>query len=749
MTLVFGLVPPAIAADPAPPANRLNSPIVDLAVLEPSDTSDPDATPTLLVLDAAPPDQRSAHVSILRRAAIWQPVAETDVDLAGDGLADRWLVDLGDRRFALIATTPTSTPGTGEAVVVAFEVRETGDTAAIVEIGSTRLDRAIEDAGAADVDGSGTAELVLGLRPDFDPGGSCGSSSLLVLDGATVGVRRAFDLPGRLGAGAIGRWDAVPGDDLLVYASPECPPGGSGGARLSAVRLADGTESTVALTSQNVNANPPPLRVDLDGRDRHQAVVWTASGLALVDGSGQKPVVIAPGAVLPLVAGPDAATDGPATRIAWLDAIGLHSALIRRGDDLITVQDRTDAVIGDLDHDRWELLYRATIGDIRGHGLSSAWLGSLSDPDCPDLILPGAIMPCGVTELRSGAAWLATRPVAAMSIEGRRGLLVAAGLGWDPKVGLPPTPSPLAAGPDGRWRHGPSTPFALSEVRASDVAYYQDFPVPAATIDPTAGRDGSTVLPGFTGTRHFASVTPLDDGEEGPAVAPSRFDGLRESPGLDGVVATVRVPVPPGIESGRDGSFVHLPLGDIGRLARLGRTLGGARRPDQRLGRGRVRGRAHRHPRCRRADAQAGGPVHEPRLALRRQPHRSDRAGIDGDLEGIGEMPVDRRGRFRVETRLAPWPQTIRLVATDPAGNASTTELSVIGGVDYRRFPWPLITALALARARRGVSGSWRSVPDGARAGSEATGRGRPRAFDDESAPRSRSCRRAGGLAHP
>jgi hypothetical protein len=88
-TLAVGLVPAALAADPATPANPLESPIVDLAVLEPSDGTDAEATPRLLVLDAAPPDAGSARLSVLDRADAWEPLVATDIDLAGEGLADR------------------------------------------------------------------------------------------------------------------------------------------------------------------------------------------------------------------------------------------------------------------------------------------------------------------------------------------------------------------------------------------------------------------------------------------------------------------------------------------------------------------------------------------------------------------------------------------------------------------------------------------------------------------------------------
>ena len=63
---------------------------------------------------------------------------------------------------------------------------------------------------------------------------------------------------------------------------------------------------------------------------------------------------------------------------------------------------------------------------------------------------------------------------------------------------------------------------------------------------------------------------------------------------------------------------------------------------------------------------------------------------------------------FTVVTRLAPWPQTIRLTATDVSGNTSIGEFSVVGGVDYRQFPWAVISATlssAVVGAARGLAG--------------------------------------------
>jgi hypothetical protein len=79
-------------------------------------------------------------------------------------------------------------------------------------------------------------------------------------------------------------------------------------------------------------------------------------------------------------------------------------------------------------------------------------------------------------------------------------------------------------------------------------------------------------------------------------------------------------------------------------------------------------------------------------------------------VDGTTPIDVDQRGRFTVVTRLVPWPQDIRLTATDESGNATDSAFSVIGGVDYRQFPWALIVALTLlgAVAARGLRAAGR-----------------------------------------
>ena len=713
VTLSIGLAPVAVAAEPPTASSRLDSPMADMAVLPLAPDAPPDSTPMLLVLDADRVVPHIARLSVLRRGTAWDRTTVLDVDLGADDLDDAWLVDLSERRFALIATSPRGAVGTGHAVVVGLEVGEDAGSPTLAETGRSQIDRAVEDSGAADVDGLGTPELVLGLRPVFDKTGSCGTSSLRILDSATTVVRRAMDLPGQLGRGVVGRWDTTVGDDLLAYTAPDCPPGGPGGARLTVVRLRDGTVSTLAqmTPSRDVLSYPAPLRVRFEGADRDMAFTSLSGGVVVIDGAGGVRLDIASGDAVPLVAGPDPDASGAAYRLAWIDRDGAHTERIRKAADGFAVSDEMELTGSIVNSERWSLAMIGASTDEGRHGASSAWFGPVATAGCPDLVLPGAILPCGTDDLRPGATWLATRLVASMPIEGRLTSLVAGGLGWDPKVGAPASPTPAAGAAAGWWRHGASTPFAVSEVRGSDVVYFRDFPIPKATIEPTTDREGSTKLPGFTGTRLFVTVTPLTGEEEGPDVAPSRIESLLEAPGVGGVVRTARVPVPAGMESGRDGSFTTLGLAGI-------KPPGGAStdRWAMRVTPINDWGEVG-HPVVRTITRDALGPTLNletpftnpvwPFLA-----HLDGRAepGSTVSIEGGAPLDVDDRGRFTVETRLAPWPQTIRLTATDESGNASTAEFSIVGGVDYRRFPWALIVALTLLGlvAVRGLSNAGR-----------------------------------------
>ena len=614
--MVLGIVGPVAADEPTAAPSQLEASMADLVVLPPvgPGAGDPDATPWLLALAADPPAARQARLLVLERTTAWDAIDTTDVDVESDEYSARWLVQLGSRRFALIATTPTSQPGTGGGVVVGFEVRDDDGHASIEEVGRTHIDRAIEDAGAADVDGFGDVELAMGLRPAFDTSGSCGTTPLRILDSATFGIRRSIDIPGRLGKGAIGRWDDALGDDLLVYASPDCPPGGTGRTRLSVIRLLDGRQSVARDLGPDidVSAYPPPVRLRLDVSTRDLALVGLTDTVQVIDAMAGSLATVADDPGIPLVAGAEPDAEGPADRIAWMDVHGLHTERLRVSKGRLAATGQASFDAAGLAVGRWTLLQTAIEADMRGHGLSSAWLGDVVDPRCQDLILPGAILPCGEADLRAGAAWLATRPIDTVPIQGRRAMLVAAGLGWGPGPEFPTAPSPSAGAPDGWWRHGPSTPFAVSEVRANDVVYFRDFPVPSATIETAAARDGSTALPGFTGTRMFVTASrPWRRTRTGRTSRPNLVDGLlqdRRGPPWSGPCGCrSRLATNPG----RDGSYATLRLGDISQGGRAyDDTVVAPRRADQRLGRMRLAGRADDLARCGRPDGRTWSALH-------------------------------------------------------------------------------------------------------------------------------------------
>ena len=80
-------------------------------------------------------------------------------------------------------------------------------------------------------------------------------------------------------------------------------------------------------------------------------------------------------------------------------------------------------------------------------------------------------------------------------------------------------------------------------------------------------------------------------------------------------------------------------------------------------------------------------------------------ATLSGATEGGTTITVDDGapqsaggdGRFAFATTLAPWPQIVRVVATDAAGNQTMLDVSIVGGIDYRVLPWPaILTVLVL-----------------------------------------------------
>jgi hypothetical protein len=510
------------------------------------------------------------------------------------------------------------------------------------------------------------------------------------------------------------------------------------------------TDAVQGALNLGPDAYPQPLRLDLDGRGPHEVIATTDAGLQALDpGHAWRAMLLGPIGSVPLVSGPTDQKELPGFRVAMLNSAGagsLVTARLGRGrDGVMTWNGRSEVAADQVDPGRWSILTTSIQAAATHQSPSSAWLGDAVAAGCPDLVLPGAILPCGTDDVRLGAAWLATRPVGAMTIARQRIVLIAAGLGWDPAAGLPASPTPQAAGPPGWWRHGPSTPFALSEVRSDDLVYFREFPTPAATIETTTAKDGSTALPGFTGARLFAAIAPLAEGEDGGQPPADALAALTSSPPLVGRTDVVRVPVPPGLESGRDGSFVRLTIGDL-------RGVDG--QPTNRWAMQVVAINdwgEWSQPVARVITRDAKGPtvaVEEPftspiwpfyaELAGRSEPGSTVR------VDGFGDLEVDRRGRFTIETQLAPWPQVYRVTATDPAGNVTVSEVSVIGGIDYRRFPWPGIVAAALLAlvTARGLFGGGRGRSTSVEATRWSTG-----ALDEATTPEIEELPPGSGLA--
>lgn len=706
--LVVGVGPstvPAAALEPNGSTSRLERPVLDLATLPPAVTGGP---PRLLLLDAASDRLDAVHLEVVERDREWTAIASADIVLGPDWLRAQWLVGLDATRFALIATGDAVPAGVDASVIIVVRVTEVGGVPKIVEIArATAPDRPISEAGAADVDGDGSLELIVRYRPAADDR-RCDDLGLSVLDGMTLATIATPEVDGRrLAGGVIGRWDDVPGDDLLAYAYTTCPSASTprDQIRLVAVRLSDGT----VIQDLEVDTRPGiprwlgvPLRVDLDGVAPDEAVARTMGGLSLLDPSdGWAAHELGSQRAVGLAAGATGTVGSPVARAAWIEVAGNRSVSTAT----LARDAAGDIVIGPVSgvHDpgpgevRWRLISAAAIDAADRATPAVGWLGEALTPGCIDLILTAAILPCGVDELAPGAAWVSARPVAVLPVNGQRRLLIASGVGWPSGVGVPETPTPWAGGPAGWWRRGPSTPFVLSEVRAGDAAYFREFPLPRASIDDATAADASTALPGFTGARLFVTARALPEGEPPAASAPDAFRALTDPIDRSGVPIVARIPVPAGLESGRDGSFTPVQLAGV--------TLPDGSRPDRwsltivpindwgEVGRPAVGalGRDERPPTLL-VEAPFLSPVWPATATLAGVADPGSEVRVDGSEP----LELDRRGRFSFEATLAPWPQTLSLRATDASGNVTVRDLSVVGGVDYRQFPWALIAALAL-----------------------------------------------------
>jgi hypothetical protein len=746
-----------VQAEPAGPSdlpNRLDQSIVDLARLP---SGGPDRGPRVLVVDEmapttlttalvpastgptaiapAAPQPDVVHLAVLSRARTWTAVAGLDVDLASLGLGAHgapWLIGLGPQRFALLV----SSIGTDRSGIVLLRTDGGAGGSAPQEAARTTVDLAIDDAGAADVDGDGTPELVVASSSTRRGGVLCQGTTIDALDAATLVLRSAIELPGRrLAGGVIGAFDGVAGADLLAYAHWDCPIGADTppDVGLVAIRLGDGA-MIADLPVGPADADTvlgAPLRVDVEGDGRDEAVARGPGGglTVLVPAAGWRREPLFGVDSLPLLA-VDGSEPNTLPRVAWLvPGPGPAGGSIQQarltpttsGPGPVAVVGRLSLSLRELGSERRDLLVSVVRGSAEAGSPPVAWWGGMADVDCADLILNGVMQPCGTSAMHPGAAWLATRPISADGDGAQRRLLVAEGVAWEPGHGLPRTPAPWAAGPPGWWRHGPSVPFALAELPAAEATAVRDVPTPGTTIDPTA-RGTTTDLSGLTGERWFVRTRMLPGSAPHPGEAAS-VDAALLAPSVDGDRSLVaRIAGPPGVEAGVEGGVAAVDLPDT--------TLPDGSRPQRwsvtavavndwgELGAPARRTvlRDHVGP-----SVSLEVPFTSPFWPATTHLIGAAEPGAMVRVEGVGQVTLDPDGGFALDAALAPWPQTFRMSAIDASGNQTVREVSVIGGVDYRRFPWPtIVTAALLAAVAFSGFGGTRRVGNG---GSSPTAR--------------------------
>jgi hypothetical protein len=696
---------PGVRAIEPPGLGPLDRPLVDVALVDRGEGTDP---PLLLTLDTVGLPQGSVRIALLDRAIDWFPVVEETVALydPGDQAETPWFVDVGSGRFVILSTSH----GRGQTSLLRISVHLEGEPT--LELGRiTPLALAVDDAGAIDVDGDGNLELLVASATTTRGGGTCQSSEIRVLDAISLGQREQHLIPDvRLAGGVLGEWDGLPGGDLLAYTYGNCPAGPDSAQRLGllALRLSDGVP-TVVISPGDPSGSLPlpgvPLAADFDGDGRDEAVIRDGDALAIVEPArGWARTELDRDEVMPIAAIAADPVAGHQGVIAWLTYAGtnhrvMHGTVARSPDGSLAV------AAEQLDVAVTPPIERARVLETYGNAAvdqskPQAWVGDIDADGCPEILAPLLIAECAGSEqpsMRVGAAWMATRPIAVFDARNRRELLVAATVEWHPDGGAPQAPTPAATATPGAWRHGPSVAFVLSEVRAADAVYFSDFPVPRPTIERGPVQAQATDLPGFTGVRVLVRARAIGPDAPPDRAAPTLAQFLHDPAQTGERIGVARIPVPAGAESGRDGSFVRLALDDVESPDGL---------PPSRWivtivqinDWGEIAG-----PVRQTLELDADGPSLVVEIPFLSPPWPFE-ATIHGRSEPqitvhgatAGPVTTDRRGRFELRTQLAPWPQTVELVAVDETGNRTTRRFTVVGGVDYRSFPWAAILAVAL-----------------------------------------------------
>ena len=711
------LAAPVRAADP--PADPLAGPFVDVApVASPNIDGSLDSPPLLLAVRAPNPETpESIQLEMLGKdTAGWRVLATRTVatGLVAPGPGE--LIQL-DGRLALI----TSDEAAGRTFIGLIEPDPT--TIRQVQARIEGVGRAA--IGAVDVDGDGSEELILAGAAAPNGTGGCLGSSLVVLSGETLARRLVAQIPAiGLDGGAIGRFEATGGDDLVAYSHDACEPGvpaTPSGAEF--VDLATGRHQPLygpgEIRFGSAGGPLLPLLADLDGDGVDEPILRSGGAVIVLDpAQAWKAETIAtdaiPLAVVDPTDRPRLAIEEPAAgeappRIALLalGRVGHGGEVIERG---LTGVSRQAGDSGGL--------------PIPGIALASdpaapapAWAGDLPGTGCLVLLVPTATFrrcPADPTawSARPGPAWLQTVPLAAFGAGTERRLLIAAGVGWSTSRAALAVPAPAATHDSqvSRWRAGPSAPFALAVVDPVALADAGSFPAPAISVDPSATdpTQPRMFVHGQPGNRIFATIGPTIGLEHAPSepLPSGRLEPIALEPGqflmagsTDGHESVALVPIPGQSVVGTGPGLVSFRMVAIGQptpgpfpapawtVSVLGLSAYGDASPV-------LSGQVV-------LDVTGPSLVADPpfvslpwpfRVPLRGRAEPGARIGIAGGT--FVDTAPD--GSFALDVQLAPWPQDLTIEAVDSAGNWSTEKVSLVGGLDYRQLPWQAIVIVAV-----------------------------------------------------
>jgi hypothetical protein len=704
------------------PAAAIEGKFVDVALIE----RGPGEWPDLLTVDAEVEPSPVAWLTLYRRDGGWSKLAEGPIThgIGSEAVSGSWLVDLGGTRLALL-TTSGAEPLTN---VVLLDVDGGRGLDAIRAGEPIALDMNVSSAGSADTTGTGRVDLVVAGSPDADPYGECANLTLRTLAGDDFRPLVSFDSPHlRIGGATFGEWDGRAGADLLAHFYATCPadPDASPEHDLRAIRLADGSTIVDLAGSdrETYEWGSTPLRIDVDGDGRDEAVVRGEDRLDVLDPTdGWNPLMIASGDPVPIHARPaPVATGGsPGALFDWVGAI-VGDASLEVG---TTRVERVGGTLRVVDVNQHPIELMAVESEIlwsrlRDTSLSQqpmpAWPIDVDGDDCPELVTLRVRLSCdGAAEPVAASSWLQTGLLGEYGPPGERRVLTTVGVDWYPYLGANQIPSPSAAWPTGAWRPGWSTWFRLADLPSEVVSRGSDATVPSPTVDVLASADGRIQLHGPPGSRLLVrSVVLPAPGSVMTFAVRDRQTFLATEPTEGEFVTMFDVPAPAGDTAVADTGSVDfeiraivsdvngLPAESWGVMVATLDSVGAVSDP--------VSATVV-------WDVVAPTVTAETPLVTAPWPfegsiHGTSEAGAQVRTGGGPPVVVGSDGSFDLGVQLAPWPQTIELTSTDPSGNVGTAEVSVMGGVDLRQFPWPAIgTVLIIVavfasslRGRRGV----------------------------------------------